>query len=269
MPTLSGLFTYPIKSCGGLSHEQIALSATGLTYDRRWLVVDANGEFVTQRQHHHMALIQPRIDGDAMVITAPKLSELRVPLALDGEPSRSVVIWRDRVDAADMGDEAAAWFSEAVGMSVRLVAMPDSTLRPTSTKHTPQAGQVGFADGYPLLVISEASLADLNARLAERGKSPVTMRRFRPNIVITDSAAYDEDRLGTFHIGEVTLEAVKPCARCVMTTVDPETGQAPDPQEPLGTLATYRRGANGGVMFGQNVIHRTLGVLRVGDEVRV
>jgi uncharacterized protein len=267
-PAISALYTYPIKSCGGLSHDLATLDARGLAFERRWMVTDPSGEFITLREVHRMALVQPSLSDEMLTVRAPSMPDLHLPIDGAGSGRREVVVWQDRVTALDEGDDAARWFSEALGVQARLVRMPEDSVRPTSTKYTANAGQVGFSDGYPLLFISEASLTDLNDRLTRRGKQPVPMARFRPNVVIRDTVPYAEDWWHQVEIAGVPFEVVKPCARCVMTSVDPATGLQPDAHEPLATLASYRR-TERGAMFGQNVIHRGLGVLRVGDSLKV
>jgi len=153
-----------------------------------------------------------------------------------------------------------------LGLEARLFTMPKTTTRPVDPDYAPRPAKVGFADAYPLLVIGEASLAALNARLAQRGAAPVPMSRFRPNVVISGSDAFEEDTWGAFRMGELVFDAVKPCARCSVTTVDQQTGQVPNPQEPLATLATFRN-QGGKVMFGQNLVHRQNGTLAVGDAL--
>jgi uncharacterized protein YcbX len=266
---VSALYTYPIKSCAGLSHEQIALGKRGLIHDREWMVVDAGGMFITQREIPRMALIKPTIDSGGMTVNAPEMPTLRLSHSHAPFERREVTVWRFHGVAEDAGDEAAEWFSQYLGVSARLVHMPDDVQRPTSTDYTDVAGEVGFADAYPLLFISKASLADLNDRLVERGKSPVPMNRFRPNVVISGCEPFAEDGWKHVTIAGIQFDVVKPCARCAITTVDQNVGAAPDVHEPLATLATYRRGANGGAMFGQNVIHRGLGMMKVGDQIEV
>jgi uncharacterized protein YcbX len=266
---IAALYTYPIKSCAGIQHDQIELDARGLHHDRQWMVVDETGKFVTQREVSQMALIQPSMTDDELVLTAPEMSPFRVPLAQQGSVTREVVVWKDICQAVDMGDAAADWFSRVMNMPVRLVRIADDFVRPTSTEYTPIAGETGFSDGYPLLFISGGSLEDLNERLIARNKAPVPMNRFRPNIVIGGSEPYAEDTWQQVYIGDIPFDVVKPCGRCVTTTVDQAVGTSPDVREPLATLATYRRGANGGAMFGQNVIHRGCGLLRVGDAITV
>jgi uncharacterized protein YcbX len=267
MPYVSALYTYPIKSCAGIQHTHIALDARGLAYDRRWMVTDPAGQFITMRGVHRMTLVQPTLTAQELILTAPDLPPLHIPLNSAGD-RRQVTVWRDTCEAADEGDAAADWMSQALGTPARLVKMPDDTRRLTSTTHTDQPGEVGFADGYPLLFISEASLQDLNARLSAAGKARVPMSRFRPNVVLADCPPYAEDTWARAEINGIRFDLVKPCARCVMTTVDPQTAQQPEPQEPLATLASYRRGPKG-ALFGQNVIHRGQGVLSVGDPLTI
>jgi len=198
------------------------------------------------------------------------MPEVGVRLELNGATHQSVSVWRDNVQAGDAGDDVATWLTEFLGQDVRLFALTDKTQRITSTRYNALPSQVSFADGYPLLITTEESLANLNERLAVQGKPPVAMERFRPNIVLkgTDTP-FAEDHWTTFEVNGGRFDIVKPCARCAITTVDPETGVVVDTKEPLTTLATFRRGANGGVMFGYNVIHRANIELTLGDVVTV
>ena len=270
---ITTLYTYPIKSCARLEHTQLALDERGPVYDRRWMVVsDAPGEqnqFITARELPRLAVVRPRFDGDALALTAPGMPEIRLPLAQQHLADRDVVVWDDTVRAQDEGDALAQWFSDFLAYPLRLVRLADDADRPVSLKYARAAAQVGFADGYPLLLAQTESLDDLNARLAARGKAMLPMSRFRPNVVVSGSdRPWAEDTWRQVIAGDVPLDVVKPCARCVMTTVDPATGTIPDHQEPLVTLATFRKGPKG-VMFGQNVVHRALGTLHVGDAVEV
>jgi uncharacterized protein YcbX len=270
---VTALYTYPIKSCGRLSHEQIALDERGPVFDRRWMVIsDAPGEenqFLTARELHTLVLVQPRFEGEELALTAPDMPEIRVPLAQQREADRQVVVWRDTVNAVDEGAALAQWFSEFLGYPSRLVRLSDDEYRPVDAKYARSAAQVSFADGYPLLLTQTESLDDLNARITARGKATLPMARFRPNLVVSGSGApWAEDTWSRITVGDVPFDVVKPCARCVLTTVDPTTGNVPDAQEPLATLATFRKAAKG-VMFGQNIIHRTLGTLRLGDTLTV
>ncbi len=265
---VSALYTYPIKSCGGLTHDTIRFDARGPIWDRRWVVTDADGMFYTQRELPPMALIQPRFDGDQLTLSAPGMSSISLPLEAERPEPRLVRVWRDTCEAWDEGDTLAQWFSDYLKVEARLTRMTDGYYRTVNKDYAPYPAQVSFADGYPALIVSESSLDDLNQRLIERGSEAIPMKRFRPNIVITDSSPYAEDTWREACIGDMTFDVVKPCARCVMTTVDPATGTIPDKAEPLATLNTYRKQERG-VMFAQNAIHRAPGVLKVGDAVNV
>lgn len=261
MIRVSALFRYPIKSCRGAPLEEAALDPRGIVGDRRLMVVDPEGNFLTQRQLARMALIVPRLDGDRLSVQAPGTSELTVRCGNEG-PRLEAQVWGDRCLAVDQGGAAAEWFSAFLEKPCRLVRMADSHVRRTKRARRP-GDQVSFADAYPLLLISEASLEDLNARLP----APLPMNRFRPNIVVSGCKPYAEDGWRTIRAGAVGLDVVKPCVRCVITTTDQQT--AARGVEPLRTLATYRRTADGGVMFGQNLLHHGPGALRVGDPVEV
>jgi uncharacterized protein YcbX len=264
---LAKLFTYPIKSCGSLSHTEIALDTRGPVWDRRWMVVDSDGKVITQREIASLALVQPRFEDGNLAITAPNMPEMCIPLKCEAGEIWRVQVWDDICAAWDEGDELAEWFSDYMNVDARLVRMADDFVRPVDPDYAPPNTPVGFSDGFPLLIVSEASLDDLNRRLVERGKPSVPMSRFRPNIVVSGASAFAEDSWDAVQIGEVTLDVVKPCARCVMTTVDPMTGTVPDTAEPLATLNTFRK-QNGKVMFAQNAIHRAPGKLRVGDTLK-
>lgn len=267
--TISALYTYPVKSCGGVRHDTAELGPRGLLLDRQWMVIDTANRFVTQREYPAMSLVQTSLSDDTLTLTAPGMSALAVPIAEQDGPQREVVVWKDTVRAIDAGDDAAGWFSEVLHTEVRLVRMPDDYQRLTSTKYTNEPGTLSFADGYPLLFISEGSLVDLNQRLTERGKAPMLMNRFRPNIVFAGCDPYAEDTWQQITIAGIRFDVVKPCARCAITTVDQALGSIPDVKEPLATLAAYRKGANGGVMFGQNALHRSCGTLKIGDTVTI
>lgn len=270
-PHISALFIYPVKSCAGIALSQVTIGHTGPELDRRWMIVaEDDGELlmVTQREMPKLALVQPSLFGDELVLRAPGLSALRILIEDDRPANRSVLLRADPLEVVDEGLEAAAWFGDLLEAEVRLVRLPDGASRRVSPKYSPEPAWTSLTDGYPALLVSEASLADLNQRLQERGQPVVEMRRFRPNIVVSGVPAYAEDDWQRVRLGDIPFDVVKPCARCVMTTVDPSRGEILDPLEPLATLATYRR-VEGKVMFAQNVIHRATGVLRVGDAVEV
>jgi uncharacterized protein len=260
---VTGLFVYPVKSCAGTALETAEIDARGIRHDREFMVVDAAGQFLTQRQLPRMALIRPTRSADGLELTAPGMPRLWLTPRTNG-PRRAVTVWRDCVVAIDQGQPAADWLSTYLEMPCRLVRQADDAIRPVDAEFaTRPTDEVSFADGYPLLLISEESLADLNARLAVS----LPMNRFRPNVVVRGAeTAYAEDGWAQVSIGQVTFSLVKACARCAITTTDQTTAERG--LEPLATLATYRR-VERGVLFGQNMIHHSRGAVRVGDPVRV
>lgn len=260
--TLSSITIYPIKSCGGIELTSAELDSRGLRYDRRWMVVNNEGVFMTQREFPRMTLIAVELLSDVLRIEAPNMPPLLVPLIPSNAEHMTVHIWSDTVTAAIVGKEAEAWFSKFLGTPCNLVAMTESSVRRVDTRYAHQGESVSFADGFPLLLISQASLDDLNLRL----RKPVPMQRFRPNLVVEGCLPYAEDEWKVIAIGDVTFRVVKPCARCVITTVDTHTGEAG--VEPLRTLATFRTIRNK-VMFGQNLLHHASGTVRVGEEVTI
>jgi uncharacterized protein YcbX len=260
MPTLTQLILYPIKSCAGMSVPAATLLDAGLSFqgvhDREWMVVTEDGQFLTQREHPRMALIRPRPEGETLRVSMPGQPDLALPLARDGSaPPRQVRIWDDLVDAADCGDAAAGWFGAALGTACRLVRFRQDVVRPTSVKWTGGVpSQTRFADGYPLLLIGEASLDDLNLRLGAAGRAPLAMDRFRPNLVVDGLEAFEEDYLEALHDDAVAIRPVKPCARCPIPSIDQATG-IPGP-DPLDILQSYRANARmeGAVCIGMNCI---------------
>jgi uncharacterized protein YcbX len=254
---------YPIKSTRRIALHASAVLPRGLPWDRRWMLVDENNNFITARQHPALAMVQTEIDGDSLVIVAEAGGVLRLPLHPEQRQTARVTLWRDSVDAVVTNPEADAWFADFLGISCRLVQMTDDLTRGVDQEYGQPDDEVSFADGFPLLLITEASLADLNSRL----DNPVDMRRFRPNLVVDGDVPYAEDGWRRFRVGEVEFAGVKNCSRCVFTTVDPDRGIKSPDQEPLRTLSTYRRRQEGGVFFGQNLIPRGFGVIRVGDRL--
>jgi uncharacterized protein len=258
---VTALYVYPIKGAAPVRPASAALDTFGLEHDRRWMIVDEAGAFITQRDHPRLALLATDLTEAALVLGSETAGELRLPLRPTG-PSRVVRVWADDVAAVDAGDEAAAFIGAHLGFACRLMHMPDDTLRQVDRDYARTGDRVGFADGFPLLLITQESLDALNHRVGEA----LPMLRFRPNVVVQGAAPHEEDTWRRIRIGEVDCDVVKPCARCVVTTVDPATAQTG--REPLRTLAGYRRW-NGQVWFGQNVIHRGTGRLRAGDAVAV
>lgn len=257
---LASIHLYPIKSCAGLRLDEALLIETGLELDRAWMVVDADGVFVTQRTQPRMALIKTRMRHDRLELRAPGMLTLHIDLdSVPAVSTEKVRIWRDIVDAYDMGPTAQQWFTDYLGQRLRLVRFDPNGLRPSDTAWTSGIpAQCAFADGYALLVASQASLDDVNLRLARIGAAPVTMERFRPNLVLEGLEAYQEDELDELRFetehGPIVIKLVKPCVRCAIRDVDPET--AAEGRQPNALLATYRGNARvgGGVTFGMNAI---------------
>lgn len=256
--TIAGLFLHPVKSCARVSVDRARLIDTGLEWDREWMVVDASGEFVSQRDLPRMALVQPSLRGNDMVLRAPGMLALHVSLDAVEEPCR-VRIWGDTVAAYDMGDLAAQWFSDFLGRRLRLARFDPEFHRRCDPEWTgPVEAQTAFADGFPLLVVSSAAIDELNRRLQALGRSPVDSARFRPNLVLDGLDAHGEDWLEriTFDTpgGAVVLRPVKPCSRCSIPDVDPHRGAA---DSAVGDVITgYRADARlgGQITFGMNTI---------------
>lgn len=279
--TIAELWVYPVKSCGGVSLQSAQLTETGLLHDRTWMVVDAAGDFVTQREWPRMALIQPAFERGQWVLRAPGMRPLHLALHVDGAPVR-VRVWDDEVAAFDVGDVAAQWFSDFLGLGapeglkrLRLARFDPAARRLCSPAWTGGREAVTqFADGFGVLVTSTASLNALNARLAQSGEAPVGMNRFRPNVVLEGVEAHDEDRIGLWRVeatgGTALLDNLKPCSRCPIPNIDPLTALS---SSAVGdALQTYRqdRRLNGAVTFGMNAmpIGATGLVLRVGQVVQ-
>jgi len=274
---IAALMIYPVKSLAGISVTEARLLETGLEWDRHWMVVDAGGLFLTQRECPRMALAQPRITPCALELYTPEVEPLVVPLQAPG-PLRRVQVWDDTLDALDMGEDAALWLQQVLGEpGVRLVRFAPQVQRPCSTRWTGGApSHTQFADGYPVLVTTEASMDPLNARLAAAGLAPVGINRFRPNLVLGALDAHDEDHLTVLEVEmdaerqvRPRLALVKPCARCPIPNIDPVTAQT---HPGVGdALMAYRQDArvNGAITFGMNAIVQAGAgaVLRVGQSV--
>ena len=259
---LSGIFIYPIKACGGIALQQADVVERGLAHDRRYMLVDRAGSFVTQRSLPQLCRVATALSARSVVVSAPGRAQLELPLALtsgDGVEATAYQVW-DSSGSALRHPQGSRWFSELLNDEVSLVFMPDTERRAVNPARARPGDIVSFADGYPLLLISEASLEELNRRLDE----PLEMRRFRPNLVISGCAPHAEDGFATLSIGRIGFRGVKRCDRCVVTTIDPDTGEKG--KEPLRTLAQYRQ-EDGKVWFGMNLIHNGTGTLRVGDAV--
>jgi len=271
MATLSEITLYPIKSCAGIALREATLTRAGLMteqiYDREWMVVDAAGTFLTQREHPRMALIVPRLKADTLELRAPGMLRLEIPLGLPDPVSaatRTVQLWDETVKAYDCDELTATWFSNFLGTPCRLVRFHPDVVRLASAKWTGGVeAPTLFSDGYPILVIGAESLRDLNAKLQRAGRAALPMNRFRPNLVVDGIDAFEEDYVETFALGDVLLKPVKPCPRCPIPSVDQATGEVgPDP---LDILLTYRAKPelDGALCFGMN------NILLAGDGQRV
>lgn len=260
---LGSLYLYPLKSCAPWAVATADVRPRGLAHDRRWLLVDDAGRFLTGREWPRLTLVRATPEADGLALRAPGMPGLRVPVPT-APANVPVTIWKDTVEARPCGDAADAWFTRFLGHPARLVHMDDGVRRPLADKHGHPGGEVSFADTAPLLVITRAALDALNTRLPV----PVPIERFRPNLVVDGAPAHAEDGWSRVRIGDVEFDATTPCARCVFTTVDLATGQRDASGEPLRTLATYRR-AEKGVTFGRYLVPRGTGTLRIGDPVAV
>lgn len=263
---LSALYRYPLKSGQGESLQQITLDKLGLDGDRRWMLVDeASGRFLTQRAVARMSQLSALYnERGGLTLSAPGHSAIDVAVPGADAELRGVTIWRDTLRVPDAGAEAAAWVSDFVGKPTRLVQVPLERARATEAGYGKDDDQVAFADGFPLLLIGQASLEDLSQRVGR----PLEMLRFRPNLVIEGSSAYAEDGWKRVRIGDIEFRLVKPCARCILTTIDPQTGERSADREPLATLQQYRAEEDG-AMFGQNLVNDSNGRLEVGMPVTV
>lgn len=269
---LSEIWIYPIKSLSGIPLQKSMVMAKGLQYDRRWMLVDENGRFLTQREHPEMALFQVVLENDHFLVSkkppstnsaANSKNIIRLDLSGDiGGEVLKVQIWKNEVEAFEVNPAYSSWFSERLNLKCKLVFFPEKNLRDIDPEFAKNKEQVSLSDGYPILIIGQSSLDELNKKLEQ----PVPMNRFRPNLVFTSGIAHEEDTWKNFKIRTVDFEGVKPCGRCVLTTVNQETGEKG--LEPLKTLSTYRK-QNGKVNFGENVIARSTGEIKIGDLIEI
>jgi uncharacterized protein YcbX len=275
---LAAIYIYPIKSCQGIRLDRAEVTPKGFAWDREFMLVDREGKFITQRQYAQLARIQVQlVEGGLLLSTADnRISPFFLEPSLTGA-EMSVQIWRDRTAAIDQGDEVANWFQTALQLPVdrpcRLVRQSSHVIRPIDPNYAERDDEpVSFADGYPFLLTATASLAELNRRLQEadpRENQTVPMNRFRPNIVVETEIPFSESHWRSIQIGEVKFAVVKPCSRCIITTTDQITGERNPQQEPLRTLSTFRQFGKAGIMFGENMIPKTIGQLKVGDRVQI
>ncbi|MDB4901742.1 MAG: hypothetical protein JWQ63_1023 [Mucilaginibacter sp.] len=264
MLQISELYIYPIKSLAGISVKEARVTPTGFEHDRRRMLVDENNLFISQREAPQMALMQTAIEPTGLKITY-KGNHLFVsfltPPPVGGDRG-TVTIWDDTCIAEYVSKEADQWFSSMLGINCRLVYLPDDTKRIVDQRYAPENAITSFADAYPFLIIGQASLDDLNSRLSE----PLPMNRFRPNMVFTGGKPFEEDTMACFTIDDIEFYGVKLCARCSITTID--QSNAARGKEPLKTLAAHRQKENK-ILFGQNLVHKGDGIVRVGDTIKV
>lgn len=258
--TISQIYLYPIKSCGGLSVTETRLNERGIPFDRHWMLVDEEGLFITQRKEPRLALIRPRFQEERLLVSAPGMDDLEIPTVFSHGDEIPVIIWQEQLTAKAVGWGADQWFSDYLHHKVRLVAMAKGIRRKIDPQYAIGPNSTAFSDGFPLLLISQSSLDELNRRL----ERPVPMNRFRPNLVVAGTEPFAEDSWTKIQTGDVAMHIVKPCARCIITTTDQETGERN--QEPLRTLAGFRK-KDSKILFGQNAIHLNHGTIRVGDPV--
>ncbi len=269
---LAGLFRYPVKSLAGEGLERVDVERLGLKADRRFMVVTPSGQFKTARELPALLLIAATAQSGGIRLSRSPGDFIDVAFPADDAERQWVRVWRSDVPARVCDAAAHRWLSQALGEDVRLVYMADPASRSVNPEFGGPDDVVSFADGYPLLLASTASLDDLNGRMAERTLglgAPCSMTRFRPNVVIEGAPAWAEDTWRVITIGSVRFRVVKPCERCVLTTLDPDTAQRSEENEPLRTLGTFRRNGEGRIMFGQNLIPMTAGSIAVGDALTV
>ena len=262
--TLASIHIYPLKSCAPLPLNAASVQRRGIAHDRRWLIVDEDNRFITAREHPRLTLIRATIDDHGLHLTAPEMPELRVDIPRADAPRITVTIWDDRVSPLAADARANSWIVAFLGKPCTLVYMDENCVRMTDPDWSAPGDEVSFADGHPLLLISQASVDHLNERL----QTPVPALRFRPNLLVENTEAHAEDGWKRIRIGDIEFDLVKPCIRCVFPNIDFSTGTFDPTGEPLRTLIKYRRTPKG-VAFGQNLIPRGVGTLRAGDPVTV
>jgi uncharacterized protein YcbX len=259
--TLSGIVIYPVKSLAGIHAARWDVTETGLKYDRKWMIVDDAGQFLSQRRLPQMALIKTALTQSHLILSAPGMENLTIPLSVDGHVIKST-IWKDQCDASQVSRKANTWLSSFLKQDCRLVRQIDDIIRPVDPDYARPTDQVAFSDGFPFLIISENSLVSLNDAM----QLNLPMSRFRPNLVISGCPAYAEDSWREINIGNIDFRLPKPCSRCIVPTIDPETAKTG--KEPLAILNKLRKWQNK-VYFGQNALHNQCGILSIGDTVRV
>lgn len=258
---ISELYIYPVKSLGGIKVDKAVITDRGIKYDRRWMLIDPNNRFISQRECAKMALLKTSILADFLTVTnTSDNSSINIPLTPEKTEVIQVTIWDDTCTGQLVSDEIDRWFTAALGRAIRLVYMPDTTARFTDPAYAPADSITSFSDAYPFLILGQSSLDDLNKRL----DSQLPIDRFRPNIVFTGGVPYQEDLMDSFTINNIAFNGVKLCARCIMITIDQT--DASMGKEPTKTLASYRA-KNNKIYFGQNLVHSGTGTISIGDEL--
>ncbi|MDJ0575036.1 MAG: MOSC domain-containing protein [Xenococcaceae cyanobacterium MO_234.B1] len=274
---VSELWIYPIKSCQGIKLQQAEVTSKGFVWDREMMVISQRGKFLTQRQFPQLAKVQVAIAENTISLSLQdnSIEPITFIPTLQGQETE-VEIWRDHTIAIDQGDQVAEWFHQVLELQpekqCRLVRQSPQYIRPVNPKIAPDPTPVSFADGYPVLITTTASLKELNRRITETYQDPeliVPMNRFRPNIVVETELPFDEDNWKLVQVGEIKFAVVKPSSRCIITTVDQQTGNVNRLKEPLRTLGTFRQFGEQGVMFGENMIPQNTGIVNVGDKLQI
>ncbi|MBN1302113.1 MAG: MOSC domain-containing protein [Melioribacteraceae bacterium] len=266
--SLSEIYIYPVKSLGGISLLEAEVTDKGLKHDRRFMLVDNEGKFLSQRRIPEMSLLQCGISGSQLEIFHKHLKDKQIVISLTDNFVRSgkfldVFMWNETIKVYECSLAISRWFSDILNVECRLVYMPDNSLRPVDRKYAHKNENTSLSDGYPFLIIGQESLNLLNSKLDKK----VSVNRFRPNFVFTGGNPHDEDKWEQFKIKDITFRPVKPCARCSITTVNQDTAELGN--EPLKTLSFYRRSENNKVLFGMNLLHEGRGVVVAGDTLDV
>lgn len=257
---LSSITVYPVKSLAGINVTQWAVTKTGLQFDRKWMLVDTAGQFLSQRKLPAMALINTALTDDHLILSAPNMTNLQLPLKPAAGDMITSTVWHDQCEALSVSTVADRWLSTVLNVDCRLVYQPEDSIRTVDQDYATPSDQVSFADGFPFLIIAENSLTALNREMSLQ----LSMSRFRPNLVISGCAEYAEDSWRDISIGAINFRLPKPCSRCSVPSIDPDTALIS--KEPLSTLNRLRKWQNK-VYFGQNALHDQCGVLTVGDKV--
>lgn len=260
-PRIHSLFIHPLKGAKPISIQSMDIEETGPRWDREWMLIDEKNDFLSQRKKAKLCLIEQQINKESLLLSAPGMESITIPVDKYPTSELEVTIFGKKIRGIHVDKNLDQWFSDYFGEAVRLVRSPQENRRLISKNHFKKDQTIHFADGYPFLLTSLSTLDDLNSRL----KDPVTMNRFRPNIVIENAPANDEDNWSSYSIGDINFLSVKACARCVVVTVDQDSGKKSG--EPLKTLASYRM-KDGNILFGQNLVHLNFGKISIGQELQ-